>query len=172
MCEVVEPFSPALLRLCCLCASHLAALAAVTSALMKMQQQFQDQPSNHHGILIVAGGRDMFANAAITLHILRHTLRSTLPVEIVHFGDQELPQDVLAVIRSYNGTTNIDNRQTAAAADRKQARRHLRQETQPTQLQGHGMVYVTDALQASPQHEVAVQHRYSAGCTACCRHGL
>jgi len=148
MCEVVEPFSPALLRLCCLCASHLAALAALTSALMKMQQQFQDQPSNHHGILIVAGGRDMFANAAITLHILRHTLRSTLPVEIVHFGDQELPQDVLAVIRSYNGTTNIDNRQR------------------------HGMVYVTDALQASPQHEVAVQHRYSAGCTLCCRQGL
>jgi hypothetical protein len=39
--------------------------------------------SSQRGVLIVAGGRDMFANAAITLHVLRHHVHCSLPVAVM-----------------------------------------------------------------------------------------
>jgi hypothetical protein len=42
------------------------------------------------GIVICAGGASMFTNAYVLLHLLRHTLGCTLPVEIWHLGPAEL----------------------------------------------------------------------------------
>lgn len=99
------------------------------------------KPGNQRGMLIVAGGRDMFANAAITLHVLRGVIRSTVPVEIVHFGPKELPpHEILDFISSLNNT--------AAAGGGASTSRFT-----------SGPVYITDALASAPPNLTAGHHR-------------
>lgn len=85
----------------------------------------------------------MFANAAITLRVLRHHLHSTVPVEIIHYGPKELPPpELLTYIASFNGTEDENNSHdsTGDAAVR-------------------GPVFMTDALAAAPPDKVAAVHR-------------
>jgi len=100
-------------------------------------------PHHQQGVLIIAGGRDMFANAAITLRVLRQHLHSTVTVEIIHYGLKELPPpELLTYIASFNGTgdDNSSRDSTGRAAVR-------------------GPVFITDALAAAPPDQVASLHR-------------
>jgi hypothetical protein len=105
----------------------------------KQLERFAQQ-GNQRGVLIVAGGRDMFANAAITVMMLRRHLRSSLPVEIVHFGDAELSKDLLPILQELNSSST--NSSEAAAKG-----------------WASGPVYVTDALQAAPLSQLAAHHK-------------
>ncbi|KAF6257991.1 mannosyltransferase putative-domain-containing protein [Scenedesmus sp. NREL 46B-D3] len=105
----------------------------------KQLERFSQQ-GNQRGVLIVAGGRDMFANAAITVMMLRRHLRSSLPVEIVHFGDAELSKDLLPLLQELNSSST--NSSEAAAKG-----------------WASGPVYVTDAMQAAPLSLLAPPHR-------------
>jgi hypothetical protein len=109
---------------CCLLSAVFDARSSSSSSSSSEQQ----------GVLIVAGGRDMFANAAITLSVLRTHLRSSVPVEIVHYGPKELPSpEILAYIASFNSSSS--NGSMLAP------------------------VYITDALAAAPPEVAAPHHR-------------
>ncbi|KIZ03103.1 hypothetical protein MNEG_4853 [Monoraphidium neglectum] len=56
------------------------------------------------GIVIAAGGTNNFANAAVTLRVLRRTLNCSLPVEIVHFGPKERDEKLVAMMQSESGS--------------------------------------------------------------------
>lgn len=87
----------------------------------------------------------MFANAAITLSVLRGHLRSSIPVEIVHYGPKELPaQEILQYISMFNGTGDAA---VDAAASNSTATGVL------------GPVFITDALAAAPPETAAATHR-------------
>lgn len=79
----------------------------------------------------------MFANAAVTVLTLRRHLQCQLPVEIVHFGPEELPpSELLSLLQSLNSTSS--NSSSADASDH---------------------IYITDALQTSLQSNVGVHHK-------------
>jgi hypothetical protein len=120
------------------CAHTFVILNAFAACRYKEKQleRFAQQ-GNQRGVLIVAGGRDMFANAAITVMMLRRHLRSSLPVEIVHYGDAELPKELLPILQELN-SSSASNSNGAAAS---------------------GPVYVTDALQAAPLSQLAAHHK-------------
>jgi hypothetical protein len=109
-------------------------------------------PGSARGALIVAGGRDMFANAAITLHVLRRVLRSALPVEIVHFGGKELPPPkVLQLIAALNGSA-------VAAADGSSSSGSSGSGSSSSSAVVGGPVFITDALAVAPPPEAAAGH--------------
>jgi hypothetical protein len=55
------------------------------------------QTDNERGIVISAGGRYYLPQAVVLLRMLRHNLHSTLPVEIVWHGDEEMDNTTFAV---------------------------------------------------------------------------
>ncbi|KAF8061351.1 MNN24 [Scenedesmus sp. PABB004] len=58
------------------------------------------------GVLIVAGGRDQFANALILLRVLRGPrVRCRLPAEVVHYGARELDPRAAAAMRAHAAAT-------------------------------------------------------------------
>lgn len=106
------------------------------SYLRQQRRHYKTHPADKQGILIVAGGRDMFANAAITIMTLRQHMQSQLPVEIVHFGQSELPPaNLLSILQSLNKTSNNS-----------------------TDWSG-GRIYITDALHSSVQSRVGAHHK-------------
>jgi hypothetical protein len=55
-------------------------------------------PGQGRGIVVVAGGARIFTNAYVLLRVLRHTLGSTLPVELWHFGAAEISPAMAALV--------------------------------------------------------------------------
>jgi hypothetical protein len=53
------------------------------------------------GIVVPAGGPKALANAFVTLHVLQHTLRCTLPVVIMHWGASEVANGTAAFFRQH-----------------------------------------------------------------------
>lgn len=118
----------------------------VTPALLLLHRSYKDlqrqafaKPGNGRGVLIVAGGRDMFANAAITVMVLRRALRSSLPVEIVHYGAKERPAEVVEILQAMNGSSYGSS--------------------EAGQAWTPGPVYVTDAYEAAPPHKLGWHHK-------------
>jgi hypothetical protein len=88
----------------------------------------------------------MFANAAITLSVIRGHLRSSIPVEIVHYGPNELPpKEILDFIAAYNSSSSSSS--SGDATNSSEARGVL------------GPVFITDALAVAPPEKAAAQHR-------------
>jgi hypothetical protein len=83
----------------------------------------------------------MFANAAITVMMLRRHLRSSLPVEIVHYGESELSKEVLPILQELNSSSSANSSEAAAKG------------------WAFGPVYVTDGLQAAPLSQLAPHHK-------------
>lgn len=50
------------------------------------------------GLVVVAGGARMFTNAYVLLHVLRHTLKSQIPVELWHFGQSEISPAMVSLV--------------------------------------------------------------------------
>ncbi|KQW78964.1 hypothetical protein ASC89_11685 [Devosia sp. Root413D1] len=50
------------------------------------------------GLVIVAGGARIFTNAYVLVHMLRHALKSELPVELWYFGQAEVSAAMAALI--------------------------------------------------------------------------
>jgi Mannosyltransferase putative len=50
------------------------------------------------GLVVVAGGARIFTNAYVLLHMLRHVLRSSLPVELWYFGQREISPAMAAAV--------------------------------------------------------------------------
>lgn len=55
------------------------------------------QVGNDRGIVMSAGGEYYLPQAVVLLRILRHHLRSTLPVELFWYGDEEMDVETLQV---------------------------------------------------------------------------
>lgn len=87
----------------------------------------------------------MFANAAITLSVLRGHLRSSIPVEIVHYGANELPpKDILDFVAAFNSSSSSSDGNA----------------TNSSTAQGVlGPVFITDALAVAPPEKAAAMHR-------------
>lgn len=58
------------------------------------------------GILMVAGGRDQLLNALVTLRVLRLHHKCSLPVEVVHFGQEELDPEAAQALRDFAAATS------------------------------------------------------------------
>ncbi len=70
------------------------------------------------GIVIAAGGASLFTNAYVLVSILRHTLRSALPVEVWHFGPAEMSPHMAALLGELDVTVvDAVPRIAAAGAD-------------------------------------------------------
>ncbi len=50
------------------------------------------------GLVVVAGGSRIFTNAYVLLHMLRHALGSSLPVELWYFGQSEISPAMAAAV--------------------------------------------------------------------------
>jgi hypothetical protein len=83
----------------------------------------------------------MFANAAITVMMLRRHLRSSLPVEIVHYGESELSKEVLPILQELNSSSSANSSEATAKG------------------WAFGPVYVTDALKSAPLSQLAAHHK-------------
>ena len=60
-----------------------------------------DQPAlagSGRGLVVVAGGARIFTNAYVLLHMLRHVLGSSLPVELWYFGQGEVSPAMAALV--------------------------------------------------------------------------
>ena len=55
------------------------------------------QTDHERGIVISAGGKYYLPQAIVLLRILRHNLKSTLPVELFWYGDEEMDDTSLSV---------------------------------------------------------------------------
>lgn len=56
------------------------------------------------GIVIVAGGAQIFTNAYVLISVLRRTLACVLPIEVWHFGAQEMSHSMAALLREMDVT--------------------------------------------------------------------
>eukprot|EP00878_Enallax_costatus_P036265 GHUV01040674.1.p1 GENE.GHUV01040674.1~~GHUV01040674.1.p1 ORF type:complete len:112 (-),score=18.91 GHUV01040674.1:408-743(-) len=65
--------------------------------MMHMPTQCVLQVGNERGIVISAGGKYYLPQAVVLLRILRHYHRSTLPVELFWYGDEEMDATTLQV---------------------------------------------------------------------------
>lgn len=54
------------------------------------------------GLVIVAGGARIFTNAYVLLHVLRHVVRSSLPVELWYFGQSEISPAMAALLEPFD----------------------------------------------------------------------
>jgi hypothetical protein len=68
------------------------------------------------GIVVVAGGERIFTNAYVLLHMLRHALHCSLPVELWCFGASEVSPAMAALLEPL-GTRLVDATPMIAAAD-------------------------------------------------------
>lgn len=70
-----------------------------TTPTPRRREELRRRITARRGVMIVAGGGSNFANAAVTLRVLRRHLNCSLPVEIVHFGPGERHEKLLAMIQ-------------------------------------------------------------------------
>jgi hypothetical protein len=86
--------------------------ASITAEGQQQDSQGQHQQlflqgtaeSPTRGILIVAGTRHQLANALVTIMVLRQSLNSSLPVEIVYYGAAEYDDLMAQILHRYNDT--------------------------------------------------------------------
>eukprot|EP00879_Flechtneria_rotunda_P006269 GHRR01006589.1.p1 GENE.GHRR01006589.1~~GHRR01006589.1.p1 ORF type:complete len:664 (+),score=211.87 GHRR01006589.1:538-2529(+) len=57
--------------------------------------------ATRQGILITGGGRNTLANAYLLLRMLRQQLRSSAPIELVYYGQEELDPEAFAIIEQF-----------------------------------------------------------------------
>lgn len=72
--------------------THRAKLAARLQALEPVP------PCKGRGIVVCAGGAQMFTNAYVLIHVLRNHLRSRLPIEVWHLGPEELSPAMIGLL--------------------------------------------------------------------------
>ncbi|KIZ06002.1 hypothetical protein MNEG_1958 [Monoraphidium neglectum] len=63
-------------------------------------------PSNHQGVLVVAGGAHGLSNAYILIRALRH-IGCRLPVEVVYYGDHEYHAPIAQLISVLDGAEAV-----------------------------------------------------------------
>lgn len=66
------------------------------------------------GIVICAGGPLFFTNAYVLVHLLRHSLGCTLPIEIWHLGAKEMSARMALMLRELNTRTVDANKELTA----------------------------------------------------------
>src|SRR5262245_31856212 len=50
------------------------------------------------GIVVAAGGAEMFVNAWVLIYVLRRVLRSALPIEVWHLGRKEMSSRMASLL--------------------------------------------------------------------------
>src|SRR4051794_5910947 len=73
-------------------------LAEVAARLRALDSPYPREDFAGRGIVIVAGGAKIFTNAYVLIRILRHTLKCPLPIEVWHFGAEEISQGMAALL--------------------------------------------------------------------------
>jgi len=92
-------------------AERIRQLAAEISA----QSSGRPLDGARRGIVVVAGGSRVFTNAYVLLQVLRQTLGCTLPVELWHFGAEEISPAMAALVEPM-GVRLVDANPLIAAA--------------------------------------------------------
>jgi Mannosyltransferase putative len=80
----------------------LSALAA------HLKLWFPDYPPTRfsgRGIVVCAGGASIFTNAYVLVWVLRRTLDCTLPIEVWHFGSDEMSPSMASLLAELDATT-------------------------------------------------------------------
>src|SRR6188508_1192546 len=62
---------------------------------------------NGRGIVVAAGGAEVFVNAWVLVFVLRRVLRSTLPIEVWHLGRKEMSPRMASLLEA-EGVTVVD----------------------------------------------------------------
>lgn len=102
----------------------------------------------------------MFANAAITIRVLRSHIRSSIPVEIVHYGPKELPAaEILSFIKSFNSTQADDASGPTGSSSSSSSSSSTAGSGVSSSSAASGPVFITDGLAAAPPEVVAALHR-------------
>jgi hypothetical protein len=79
-----------------------AATERVRRLATQIRSAADDQPplkGTGRGLVVVAGGARIFTNAYVLLNVLRHTLGSSLPVELWYFGQAEISPAMAALLQ-------------------------------------------------------------------------
>src|SRR5688572_10769411 len=74
-------------------------LAALAQRLRQLRATYPKGQFSGRGIVIAAGGSIMFTNAYVLVSVLRKSLGCTLPIEIWHFGAEEMSPAMADLLR-------------------------------------------------------------------------
>ena len=73
-------------------------LAVLAQRLKATRPEYPAERFSGRGIVICAGGARVFTNAYVLVSILRRTLGSRLPIEVWHFGADEMSSSMAALL--------------------------------------------------------------------------
>ncbi len=90
-------------------------LKALAAALAADAQPCPAGRFSGRGIVVCAGGAHIFTNAFVLVSVLRKTLKCTLPIEVWHFGAEEMSQTMAALLEEL-GAEVVDALPRIAAA--------------------------------------------------------
>lgn len=90
-------------------------LAALARRLMAWHPEPPADRFAGRGIVVCAGGARVFTNAWVLIHLLRRTLGCTLPIEVWHFGPNEMSASMAALLAEL-GVDLVDALPRIAAA--------------------------------------------------------
>ena len=74
-------------------------IAAFAQRLRGLRLPYPAEKFHGRGIVIAAGGVQIFTNAYVLVSLLRQTLGCALPIEVWHFGAQEMSHSMAALLR-------------------------------------------------------------------------
>ena len=79
-------------------------LAALAGRLMAWRPELPAGRFEGRGIVVSAGGARVFTNAWVLISVLRRTLGCTLPIEVWHFGPDEMSASMAALLAELDVT--------------------------------------------------------------------
>lgn len=77
----------------------------VTRCLREAESAEASDSPDTHGIVIVSGGVAMLSNSLAVITVLRETLHSVLPIQVVYFGKEEYDEELVAQLQVLLGVT-------------------------------------------------------------------
>src|SRR5688572_16493888 len=91
-------------------------LLALAQSLREWHPTLPEGRFAGRGIVIVAGGASVFTNAYVLVSVLRGTLQCKLPIEVWHFGPEEMSPAMAALLAEFD-VALIDAQPIIAAHD-------------------------------------------------------
>ena len=73
-------------------------LTALAERLATARPDYPSERFAGRGIVVCAGGSRVFTNAYVLLSLLRRTLNCTLPIEVWHFGAEEMSPSMAGLL--------------------------------------------------------------------------
>ncbi len=87
--------------------------ARIETRLEELTKAFDATDYSDRGVIVAAGGARLFVNAYVLAHVLRRRLNCTAPIEVWHYGADELSPRMKALLADL-GVGTVDATQIAA----------------------------------------------------------